>query len=454
MSNDHDIMRLPEPPPFSPDARDEALMQALTQFDRKNIAGPQGLPGDIRLIERTAAPLRPSRERPVMNRTRYLIAASLACVLAGSAVFLHLGRSPEPQLAAVPGEQKMASNEAVQAPVPGLDAKKEAESRIQSQFRVEQRNDNPAPAVATAPPAAEASMPAAAPAPPPPARPAIDNQVAVVAPSFAPAAPPAPSANEMMRKLAPQSPAPVRSASRSDGGLARPLPLAPTRQLAIGDFRTETQRERSPAASEPVGRDQFANAPENAFKVARDAPVSRPSPSMWIRRPTRSSAPRSIVTSCRRPASVRTEELINYFPYAYEAPVSASEPFRANVAVFPNPWSEGRKLMRIGIKGYALQQASAAARQPCVPDRYVRLDGDAEPSAAGQAVACDVAHPVAGRRPRRDRDLCGQCRHGARAHRRVRESQDTGDDRATRGAWKHGGRRRHQAGLCARRAEF
>ena len=57
-------------------------------------------------------------------------------------------------------------------------------------------------------------------------------------------------------------------------------------------------------------------------------------------------------------ASVRTEELINYFPYAYDAPASANEPFRANVAVFPNPWAEGRKLIRVGVKGYALQQTN------------------------------------------------------------------------------------------------
>ena len=110
-------------------------------------------------------------------------------------------------------------------------------------------------------------------------------------------------------------------------------------------------------SSEPVGRDKFANAPENAFKVARDAPVSTFSIDVDTASYSfvRASLNRNVLPP---PASVRTEELINYFPYAYEAPASASEPFRANVAVFPNPWSEGRKLIRIGIKGYALQQAN------------------------------------------------------------------------------------------------
>ncbi len=51
-------------------------------------------------------------------------------------------------------------------------------------------------------------------------------------------------------------------------------------------------------------------------------------------------------------ASIRLEEMINYFPYDYEAPRSADTPFKANVTVTPNPWNADTKLMHIGIKGY------------------------------------------------------------------------------------------------------
>jgi len=363
MSADHDdIMRLPEAPTPAPDAREHALQQALSRFDNENLGEPQGLPGEIRLIERTAAPVQPSRERPVMNRTRYLIAASLACILAGSGTALHLGHWPEPQRAAAPLERQMASNEVIQAPVP--EAKKEAESQIQSQVPVEQRNDTPAPAaaiavppVAATPSVAATSAPAASPSTSPPARPEIKDRLGVLAPSYMPAAPPPPAANEMMRKLAPQSPAPVRSASRSDSGLARAQQAAPARQLAAGEFGGGAQRERGPVVVEPVGRDKFANAPENPFKIVRDAPVSTFSIDVDTASYSfmRASLNRNVLP---QPAAVRTEELINYFPYAYEAPATASEPFRTNVAVFPNPWSEGRKIVRIGIKGYALQQAN------------------------------------------------------------------------------------------------
>ena len=51
-------------------------------------------------------------------------------------------------------------------------------------------------------------------------------------------------------------------------------------------------------------------------------------------------------------ASIRLEEMINYFPYDYDAPTSADEPFKANVTVTPTPWNADTKLMHIGIKGY------------------------------------------------------------------------------------------------------
>src|SRR6185295_20164928 len=95
MNTDHDIKRLPDPPPPAPDARAAALQQALVRFDQKSAEDSQGIPTDIRLIERTAAPLRPSHERSVMKRTRYLLAASLACLVVGSGVYLHLGLSQQ-----------------------------------------------------------------------------------------------------------------------------------------------------------------------------------------------------------------------------------------------------------------------------------------------------------------------------------------------------------------------
>lgn len=52
------------------------------------------------------------------------------------------------------------------------------------------------------------------------------------------------------------------------------------------------------------------------------------------------------------PATVRVEEMINYFPYAYPGPDSAEQPFRATVTVTPTPWNADTKLLHIGVKGY------------------------------------------------------------------------------------------------------
>jgi Ca-activated chloride channel family protein len=344
MSSDYDIMRLPDPPPPAPDARAAALQQALVRFDQKSAGDSQGMPTGIRLIERTAAPLRPSRERTVMNRTRYLLAASLACVVAGSGVYLHLMRSPPLQHAIAPVEQKVASNDVVQAPST-VQAKKESESQAQPQTQIQ-----------TTTPAGKTNQEAAAPpvaAAPPPAKPHMEGQVAnlLPAPTPPPATAPGRVAAPMLEALRPRG----GYADRTDHSSTR-LPTVSAQQMAPAEVLRD-QREHVPAASEPVGRDKFANAPENAFKVARDAPVSTFSIDVDTASYAfvRGQLNRNVLPPA---ASVRTEELINYFPYAYEAPASADEPFRANVSVFPNPWAEGRKLIRVGVKGYALHQTS------------------------------------------------------------------------------------------------
>jgi len=352
MRTDHDIMRLPDPPPPAPDARAAAVQQALSRFDQKSACSSQGIATDNRLIERTAAPLRPSRERPVMNRTRYLLAASLACIIAGSSAYLHLMPAPRLPDAAAPVEQQVAGNDVAQAPST-VPAKKDSDSPAQPQAQIQTSTQEEKPK----PQAAARSVAAA----PPPAKPHMDNPIATRSAPMASSATASNGFTTPMQWTAPLPSARSGSAGRNDRAPTRALPsasVASVRQMTLAEVaQDQDQRERAPAASEPVGRDQFANAPENAFKVARDVPVSTFSIDVDTASYAfvRAQLNRNVLPP---PAAVRTEELINYFPYAYEAPASASEPFRANVSVFPNPWAEGRKLIRIGVKGYALQQTS------------------------------------------------------------------------------------------------
>ncbi len=104
-----------------------------------------------------------------------------------------------------------------------------------------------------------------------------------------------------------------------------------------------------------VGRDRFASVVQNGFKVASEEPVSTFSIDVDTASYAfvRASLARNALP---QQAAVRTEEMINYFPYDYAPPKSAAQPFSSHVSVFPSPWSPGRKLVRIGIKGYAVER--------------------------------------------------------------------------------------------------
>jgi Ca-activated chloride channel family protein len=102
------------------------------------------------------------------------------------------------------------------------------------------------------------------------------------------------------------------------------------------------------------GRDKFTSVDENPFKIVREAPVSTFSIDVdtasysWVR----ASLNKNLLP---QPASVRTEEMVNYFPYDYAPPPTKEQPFSTSVAVYPSPWAQGRKLVRIGIKGYSVE---------------------------------------------------------------------------------------------------
>ncbi|HSM40017.1 MAG TPA: VWA domain-containing protein [Afifellaceae bacterium] len=116
--------------------------------------------------------------------------------------------------------------------------------------------------------------------------------------------------------------------------------------------RPVPQRERDVAVPEQLeDRDRFEAFDDNAVKTVADEPVT----TFSVDVDTASYAfVRRSLESGRMPPhdAVRVEELINYFSYAYPAPESAEEPFRASVALYPTPWNPQTRLMHIGIKGY------------------------------------------------------------------------------------------------------
>ena len=116
----------------------------------------------------------------------------------------------------------------------------------------------------------------------------------------------------------------------------------------------------SPRAAAQVSGDTFQNFAESAQKAVATDPVS----TFSIDVDTASySYVRRALNEGRipQPDAVRLEEMINYFPYDYPAPSSASEPFRPTISVFPTPWNSQTELMAVGIKGY---EPPLTARKP------------------------------------------------------------------------------------------
>jgi Ca-activated chloride channel family protein len=104
------------------------------------------------------------------------------------------------------------------------------------------------------------------------------------------------------------------------------------------------------------GRDNFEEIAPNPVKVTAEEPVSTFSIDVDTASYSfmRGEIMRGVLP---QKDAVRVEEMINYFPYAYQGPESRETPFHANVQIIPTPWNANTRLMRIGIKGYALSEA-------------------------------------------------------------------------------------------------
>ena len=103
-----------------------------------------------------------------------------------------------------------------------------------------------------------------------------------------------------------------------------------------------------PSAPE-ANTEAFATADANPVKITAEEPVSTFSIDV-------DTASYAVVRSSLNagflpdPDSVRIEEMINYFPYAYAAP-EKGKAFQPSISVMPTPWNPGTRLVRIGLQG-------------------------------------------------------------------------------------------------------
>src|SRR6478609_1457693 len=110
---------------------------------------------------------------------------------------------------------------------------------------------------------------------------------------------------------------------------------------------------------ESADREAYGYRKDNDFVGVKENPLS--TFSIDVDTASYANVRRFLNGGQRPPAdAVRIEELVNYFPYRYQAP-TGNAPFAANLEVASAPWAPEHRLVRIGLKG---REVSDAARPP------------------------------------------------------------------------------------------
>jgi len=137
---------------------------------------------------------------------------------------------------------------------------------------------------------------------------------------------------------------PRRALNQAQGGAVAGL-TASSPERAILPFPNPAD----PVAQPEANTDRFANEAPNPLKITAEEPVSTFSTDVdtasyaWLRRSLQNG-------QLPDPASIRVEEMINYFPYDYVAP-DDDVPFATTVSVSETPWNPGTQLVHIGLQG-------------------------------------------------------------------------------------------------------
>ena len=371
---------LPPAPAPRPDVREAALGAALARFD--SARGVQGLSEPTRPRKRNAF-----LETPLMARTRLAVATAAVALIAAPIAWQIARDRPLDQASDAAAPARPDATPAPTTAGPASSAPDDAFATLAPPAGLAP------PTALTPPPEAPLSLPPV-PAMPgkvadaPAARAEAERAVAEARARVA-AAPSEPRSVEARAAAVRREAEVARAASRREAAsgrtVAEPLarspvarslgapgersamlaaaPPAPAPMVGIGfpgDAPRRVAHGDVPAAPEPTGGDRFAGVAQSGFHAVREQPVSTFSIDVDTASYgfSRAALNRNVLP---QKDAVRPEEMINYFPYSYEGPASASEPFRIDAAVFPSPWAEGRKIMRLGIKGYALRPAERPA---------------------------------------------------------------------------------------------
>ncbi|MER8826911.1 von Willebrand factor type A domain-containing protein [Mesorhizobium sp. M0938] len=182
----------------------------------------------------------------------------------------------------------------------------------------------------------------------------VDVESRVAAEALAPASPPKPESaavsgmarQDALTRNAPP-PAPIGELAQ-DGGASAPAVGTTAESKLMAQPSTIPADQILP---QEQNRDRVEGFKTNPVRAALEEPVSTFSIDVdtasysFVRRSLREGF-------VPQPDTVRVEEMVNYFPYDWKAPETASTPFNSTVSVMPTPWNEHTKLMHVAIKGF------------------------------------------------------------------------------------------------------
>lgn len=149
------------------------------------------------------------------------------------------------------------------------------------------------------------------------------------------------------RQIAPATPAKVEAGIQ--------LAIVPRELKRLADLEAEESRADavSPVtrtAREAPSGESYAPIVENPLIETSREPLS--TFSIDVDTAAYANIRRFLNSNTRPPRdAVRLEEMINYFPYDYELPDRADQPFAVHVDIAEAPWQPSHRLARIGIKG-------------------------------------------------------------------------------------------------------
>ncbi|SFO91723.1 Ca-activated chloride channel family protein [Mesorhizobium sp. NFR06] len=361
MVDDNELERLRDIAVPAPDreAKARALAAAMQVFDldERISAVPQGTSAGLRLTERARKLWREIMQRKLIATPA--ITALVALPIAGYATFQMLKEQPpvvggngkvtetvaDKPVARKPAPEQPEINEPLAAPANEKKANADAETRARANAQV-------APATPPKPAtevdsllkqeAAPEAMPALQPAP------AQSGQLAAGGKDG--------SSNRTIMSTTPPSVDEVERADQAPAGAAAAIPAPPP---AVADSKLMAQpapMQADQMQPQEENRDRIETFKTNPVHEAAQDPVSTFSIDVdtasysFVRHSLKEGA-------LPDPDTVRVEEMINYFPYDWKGPESASTPFNSTVTVMPTPWNEHTKLMHVAIKGFDVKPA-------------------------------------------------------------------------------------------------